>query len=204
MTESKAASKRDDFFVQKIRVGDDLLGRNRFDVFRQICAGQRVLHVGCADWPITDLQDNLHLFLDQHCRVLDGFDVHDEAFDRMRPLVKGRLYSRWEQITDAYDIVIAPEVMEHVPNVQLFLRQLDAVHATQVVLTVPDAFQCARAHFGYHQDTKTFVEAVHPDHNCWYTPYTFQNTIRKYTAWTIRGLWFFNGISLLMIASKER
>ena len=26
-----------------------------------------------------------------------------------------------------------------------------------------------------------FVEIVHPDHNCWYSPYTLKNQIEKYS-----------------------
>ena len=43
---------------------------------------------------------------------------------------------------------------------------------------------------------------VHPDHNCWYSPYTLGNVIRKYTDWQVAGTWFFNRISLLAIAHK--
>jgi hypothetical protein len=93
-------------------------------------------------------------------------------------------------------------VLEHVPNVEQFLQQLDAVQAAHVILTVPDAFQCMKRHFDYVGDSETFVEVVHPDHNCWYTPYTLTSTLKKYTPWTVDGLWFFNNISLLAITSR--
>lgn len=86
------ASRHAPYFVQNQFVGGELQGRSRIDVFRQICAGKRVLHVGCSDWPITDLEHSLHLQLDSVCE-LDGFDTHDEAFADMRPRTRGRLYS---------------------------------------------------------------------------------------------------------------
>lgn len=52
------------------------------------------------------------------------------------------------------------------------------------------------------RETGTFVEVVHPDHNCWYTPYTFRNTIAKYTSWNPGTMWFFNNISLLGLFLK--
>jgi hypothetical protein len=202
--DSVLESKHDKYFVQKVWVGDELAGRTRFDVLRQICTGRRVLHVGCVDWPITDPASNLHVFLDSCCAHLDGFDIHDDAFATLRPLVRGQLYSDWSEIRDEYDIVLVPEVMEHVANVGGFLQQIDTVRAANVVLTVPDAFQCSRGHFDYNPASKTFVEVVHPDHRCWYTPYTLQSTITKLTNWSIQGIWFFNRISLLLIASKSR
>ena len=76
--------------------------------------------------------------------------------------------------------------------------------AGHLVITVPDAYQCHKRHFDYVQSTDTFVEVVHPDHNCWYTPYTLANVIAKYTPWTLDGLWFFNNISLLAMLSKPK
>ncbi len=200
---SELESRHAPYFVQKVRVGRELVGRNRTEVLREICAGRRVLHVGCADWPITDVQSSLHVQLDAVCAQLDGFDVHAEAFDILRPHVRGRFFSRWSDLTDAYDVVLAPEVMEHVGDVQGFLRNLNAVRAPGIVLSVPDAFQCMRGHFDYLDETETFVEVVHPDHNCWYTPCTLTSVLRKYTDWTLQGLWFFNRISILAILTKD-
>jgi 2-polyprenyl-3-methyl-5-hydroxy-6-metoxy-1,4-benzoquinol methylase len=190
------------YFVQKTVISNELQGRNRVDVFAQMCAGRRVLHVGCVDWPITDVRSSLHLQLQPHCAKLDGFDIHEEAFEHLRPHVTGQLHSNWAEVTGEYDIVLVPEVMEHVPDVQGFLQQLNQVNAPHFVITVPDAYSCMQRHFDYAAQAETFVEVVHPDHNCWYTPYTFANVVRKYTDWRIDGMWFFNRISMLMIATK--
>jgi hypothetical protein len=201
---SPLESQHAEYFVQKVVVGRELEGRPRVDVLRQLCQGRRVLHVGCVDWPITDAANSLHVQLDAVCASLDGFDVHPEAFDALRPHVRGRFFSDWAEVTDVYDLVLVPEVMEHVADVAGFLRQLDAVDAPHLVITVPDAYQCRQRHFDYVDATQTFVEVVHPDHNCWYTPYTFGNVIRKYTDWRIDGMWFFNTISLLAIVTKPQ
>lgn len=189
------------YFVQKQRVSEALIGRARLDVFSQLCSGKRVLHVGCVDWPITDLQNSLHLQLDKICEV-DGFDINTEAFAQMQPHLRGRLYSRWEDVPHDYDLVLVPEVLEHVPDVQGFFRELDAVGAAEYVITVPDAYSCMRRHFDYNAGAQTFVEVVHPDHNCWYTPFTLSNVLRKYTPWQLQGLWFFNRMSLLAMATR--
>jgi len=189
------------YFVQKVKVGEDFVGLPRLDVFAALCADKRVLHVGCVDWPITDLKRSLHLQLDEHCQ-LDGFDIHAEAFDLMRPHVKGQLFSDWADVKGEYDTVLVPEVMEHVPDVAGFLKSLDAVGAQQYIITVPDAYSCFRRHFDYNSGAQTFVEVVHPDHNCWYTPFTLSNVIKKYTNWQLDGMFFFNGMSLLAACSR--
>ncbi|WP_206241875.1 glycosyltransferase [Novosphingobium terrae] len=194
----------DAYFVQKVTVGTELMGLSRMQVLGDLCAGKRVLHVGCADWPITDLNSSLHLHLDKVCARLDGLDPHVEALDLLRPHVKGRLFADFSEVTDDYDVVLVPEVMEHVPDVGDFLAKLSAVKAQCYLMSVPDAYQCRAGHFDYIDDSETFVEVVHPDHNVWYTPYTFQNTIRKYSDMTVERMWFFNGISLLALLSPAR
>ena len=184
-------------------MGKDLIGRSRLDVFAQLCKDKRVLHMGCADWPITDPKTSLHVALEPHCLRLDGFDVQREALEALAPHVKGQLFSDLADVTEAYDLVLVPEVLEHVPDVAGFLAQLNALNAPHFVITVPDAYQCWQRHFDFVDVNESFVEVVHPDHNCWYTPYTLTNVIRKYTGWHIDGLWFFNGISLLAVISKH-
>jgi hypothetical protein len=183
-------------------VSTEVIGVNRLDVFRSLCEGKRVMHIGCADWPITDPASSLHLALEPFCAKLDGFDIHAEALAAHAPYTKGELYSRLEDITEEYDIVLVPEVMEHVPSVDIFLAQLDSLKAKYFLITVPDAFQCQKRHFEYVDGSETFVEIVHPDHNCWYTPFTFSNTLAKYTSWKMEKMWFFNHISLLSLLSK--
>lgn len=173
------------WFVQRVHVDNGLARLSRFDVFKHLCGGKRVLHIGCADWPITNPATSLHLALEPVCVQLDGFDVHEEALAQLAPLTKGWLFSNFAEITDPYDIVLVPEVMEHVPNVSIFLAQLEELDASCYFMSVPDAFQCRSRHFDYLPQSQTFVEVVHPDHNVWYTPYTFMNTIKKYTRFNV-------------------
>ena len=199
---SPLESRHAPYFVQRVQVGRELAERSRIDVFAQLCAGKRVLHIGCADWPLTDPQTSLHLGLQAHCAQLDGFDIHPDALAALAPHAKGRLFARMQDIHDEYDLVLVPEVLEHVSDVGAFLAGLHALKAAHYVITVPDAYQCRERHFDHVSGADTFVEIVHPDHNCWYTPFTLSNVIAKYTPWALDGMWFFNGMSLMAVASK--
>jgi len=190
------------YFLQRVPVSAELAGLGRVEVLGGLCAGQRVLHVGCADWPITDVATSLHLALEPHCAHLDGLDPHAEALEALRPHVSGELFTDFAQVSGAYDVVLVPEVLEHVPDVAGFLAQVEAVDAKLFLISVPDAYQCAARHFDYAAADETFLEAVHPDHNHWYSPYTFANTLAKYSGLELQRLWFFNRISLLALLSK--
>lgn len=191
------------YFLQRVPVSTELAHLGRLDVLSGLCAGQRVLHVGCADWPITDPRTSLHVALESHCAQLDGLDPHGEALEALRPYVKGDLFTDFSQVAGRYDVVLVPEVMEHVSDVAGFLAQIEAVDASLFLISVPDAFQCRARHFDYLPETETFLEGVHPDHNVWYTPYTFANTLRKYSGLELQRMWFFNNISLLALLSKS-
>lgn len=191
------------YFLQRVPVSSELAGLGRVDVLAGLCAGQRVLHLGCADWPITDPATSLHVALEPHCAHLDGLDPHGEALEALRPHVSGRLFTDIAQVTDSYDLVLVPEVMEHVPDVAGFLAGIEAIDAPLFLISVPDAFQCRDRHFDYDATEETFLEGVHPDHNHWYSPYTFANTLAKYSSLTLERMWFFNRISLLALLSRK-
>jgi 2-polyprenyl-3-methyl-5-hydroxy-6-metoxy-1,4-benzoquinol methylase len=82
-----------------------------------------------------------------------------------------------------YDVIIIPEVIEHINNVQDFLLQFNNILNENGIIYIsgPNAF-CQN---NLEQTTRNknnvnkFFELVHPDHNCWYSPYTLQNTIKK-------------------------
>ncbi|TZG24609.1 glycosyltransferase [Sphingomonas montanisoli] len=202
VTGSRLETIHDPYFVQKVEISTEIATVNRLELFLNICRGKRVLHVGCADWPITDPATSLHLALEAVCAQLDGVDPHVEALAQLEPYVSGRLFGSLDDVTDSYDVVLVPEVLEHVPNVDDFLKSLERVDASTFFISVPDAFQCRGGHFDYIDGAQTFVEVVHPDHNVWYTPYTFANTIRKYSDLQIEQMWFFNRISILALLSK--
>lgn len=199
---SKLEALHAPYFVQRVDISKEIADLDRVELFLNICRGKRVLHVGCADWPITDPATSLHLALESVCAKLDGVDPHVEALEQLAPYSSGQLFSRIEDATDSYDVVLVPEVLEHVPNVSEFLAALQNVDASTFFISVPDAFQCRGGHFDYLDGSETFVEVVHPDHNAWYTPYTFANTLRKYSTLNIEKLWFFNRISILALLSK--
>ncbi|MEE4453792.1 glycosyltransferase [Novosphingobium resinovorum] len=190
------------YFLQRVPVSTELAGLGRLEVLASLCAEQRVLHLGCADWPITDPATSLHVALEPHCAALDGLDPHGEALAALRPHVSGALFTDIAQVTGSYDLVLVPEVLEHVPDVAGFLAEVEAIDAPLFLISVPDAYQCRQRHFDFEAETETFLEGVHPDHNHWYSPYTFANTLRKYSGLQLERLWFFNRISLLALLSK--
>ena len=61
---------RGDFFRQKVTTS---VHQDRLIFFNEVTAGKTVLHYGCADWPIYDVNYNLHYRMCQVSDAVDGF-----------------------------------------------------------------------------------------------------------------------------------
>ncbi|HWE34784.1 MAG TPA: methyltransferase domain-containing protein [Solirubrobacteraceae bacterium] len=143
-----------------------------------------VAHLGCADSPYTD--DLLAAGLLLHERLLrvanvTGFDVDDQALDTLRRAhPDARLVNA--DITQGvpaddrnrYALVIAGEVLEHVPDADAFLRATAELLAPggQLAVTVPNAC-CPK--IGLR--SLAGRESVHPDHRVYYGPRTLTRTL---------------------------
>jgi len=188
--------------LQRLTVDQTYRHRSRLEFFQPHVQDQRVLHVGFVDWPITRTKKNLHLAIAPWCQVLDGIDVHAESAEHLR-VPNGNLYFDWSQITQQYDVILVPEVIEHVDNVQQFFEQLNQMSG-KLIVTAPDAYLLHDNHFNVvkHKATDNpdeFVEIVHPDHNCWYSPYTLKNTIDKFSTKKVTSLHWINDQSIAAI-----
>lgn len=133
-----------------------------------------MLHVGCADWPLFDVQNNLHLQLRNFAMRLDGCDTSAQGLSLLAlHFSEGKYFTKLKDITEEYDVLLAPEVLEHVPNAYDFLKDVFAIRAKEIVITVPS--------FSYSSDSQLngaeFTEFVHPDHYCWYSPATLRRTL---------------------------
>lgn len=149
---------------------------DRRPVFIERCAGRSVLHVGCCDVPVFDADTNLHLALAPHTDRLDGLDVSEEGIEVLRRHVDGEYFTSPARVTREYDLLLAPEVIEHTTNAQDFLSGLFSIRATQYLISAP--------HFVWYEQTRresgVFHEKVHADHKAWYSPYTLLRALSPF------------------------
>lgn len=154
---------------------------NRLPYFIEKCINKSVIHFGCTDWPIFNPELNLHIQLAEHTKVLHGFDIDKEGIVELKKYVDQPYFSDIKDLpTDhTYDICLIPETIEHVDNVAAFLKNISGINAREFIITGPNCF--APSHMARNlNDSEKFVEVVHPDHNCWYSPFTLKNVISKY------------------------
>ena len=168
----------DQFWVQKI---DTITINKRLQFFENYCQGKKVLHFGCTDWPIFKPETNLHIQLSKVTKELHGFDIDKEGIDNLKKYVNQKYFSNFSDIKEEkYDICIVPETIEHVDNVRFFLEGISTIEADTFLITAPNCFSEIHLKRNF-QDKNQFIEVVHPDHNCWYSPFTLKNQIEKYS-----------------------
>lgn len=164
-----------------------LSGRHDFIVDR--CRGKRVLHLGCVDAGLLlerfQRGELLHQKLAVVAGELWGIDLDADGIAFLRRAGFDNLivadvcqFNELEALRHkGFDVVLAPEVVEHLLNPGLFLEELRAfvgVRRAELIVSVPNAFRLATL-----RRLLGGVEYVHPDHNYWFSYHTITNLLRK-------------------------
>jgi 2-polyprenyl-3-methyl-5-hydroxy-6-metoxy-1,4-benzoquinol methylase len=136
-------------------------------------AEKDVLHVGCADHPFTadrmSSEEFLHRRLTAAARSCLGLDLSETAVEMMKSagitnVVQGDACRMSETLSTRFDVIVAGEVLEHLPNPSLFLAEAARCLRPSglLLVTVPNAFNFPRL-LGLLRNR----EVVHRDH-CYY------------------------------------
>jgi hypothetical protein len=175
----KPFQKHDEFWKQEVFFKSI---PDRIPFFEGLCANQNVLHFGCTDWPIFDPSYNLHIKLSKVALNIHGFDIDKDGIDNLKKHVNQPYFSDFKAINNThYNVCLVPETIEHVDNVRTFLEGLSTVNADAFYITAPNCFAKAHMDRNFYSKDK-IIEVVHPDHNCWYSPFTLKNQIEKYSS----------------------
>jgi len=200
---NKTSLSQSNFFVQKI---DKIKSyQNRKDLFSILCKDKRILHVGCTDYPFSLTENNLHLYLNTLNPIyLDGMDVDTTGLDQLSNIIPGEYFTNLKNIEKFYDIILVPETIEHVPNIQQFIDELSKLNFNKMLITAPCFFSQAKNNdFGFIDNV--YYEIVHPDHKAWFTPYTLKNCISQYSDLLIDECYILeHGHMVGVLASKQQ
>jgi SAM-dependent methyltransferase len=163
----------------------------RVDFIKEVCAGRKILHLGCTNWPYTQVAiDNdmlLHFELESIASELYGFDFDQEGINLLSAAGVDNLYQADLEslgdvdLSDTFDVIVAGEIIEHLNNPGLFLSGIKRFmnEETRLVITTINAYGAARG-FIYALRGKSGVnEPVHPDHVAYYSYRTLKLLIER-------------------------
>ena len=117
--------------------------------------GKKVLHIGCTDWPFAktafENETLLHSKLSQIASELIGLDIDEKGIDYLETLlpgcyIRGNLIHpvvRSEVLKNELEIIMVPDVIEHVPNQFDFIEgllELQKSSNAQIIVTTPNTY----------------------------------------------------------------
>lgn len=161
---------------------------NRYDFVLDEVQGRSVLHVGCLDSPFTaeaiDAGRWLHENIRRRAERVVGVDIDEEGLEvaqrrglgddivladlsESEPLPHDIELSHW-------DVIVATEVVEHVGNLEAFLRGIRRVASadSRLLITTPNSFSLRHT---AHVALKS--EFVHPDHRYYFSDHTIRRAL---------------------------
>ncbi|MGQ9663657.1 MAG: class I SAM-dependent methyltransferase, partial [Kiritimatiellia bacterium] len=150
---------------------------DRIRYFTDICRGKVVLHVGCADWPITKerLRDGrlLHAALSGVCQQLVGTDISNDGLAMLKSAgFRDLVNVPAERMTldtfgHTFDVVLAGDVLEHMTNPGTLIENARDLLSPggQLVIGAPSALTLINFRAWLLRR-----ELVHKDHCFYFSP----------------------------------
>jgi hypothetical protein len=163
----------------------------RVDFIKKACAGKKVLHLGCTNYPYTkeSLENNilLHNEIEAVAGELYGFDFDQKGIDVLleaggKNLFRADLEKLEEvRLDETFDVIIAGEIIEHLSNPGLFLKGIRRFMnvQTNLVITTISAYSAMRFMIYGLRGRGGTIEPVHPDHVAYYSYRTLSVAIER-------------------------
>lgn len=162
-------------------------------ILKQLAPNSNVIHVGCTNSPNTIERWNNETLL--HKRLCDrarsiganviGIDIDDEAINLLQSKMPNEIIinadahklSAYFGNNRRFDLIIAGDVIEHLPNPGIFLQSCDNVLSTdgKIIITTSNAFSIVR-----FVKSLLFHEAVHNEHTAYYSHKTLGRLLKMY------------------------
>lgn len=163
----------------------------RLEYLKKVSRGKKVLHLGCTDWPYTEIAieagTQLHFVLADLANELTGFDADKDGLDFLKTKgFENLYYANLEkldevELDETFDIIIAGEMIEHLSNPGLFLQGIKRFmrEDTNLIITTINAY-CGMRFLNYGFRGKGGInEPVHPDHVYYFSYSTLRHLIDR-------------------------
>ncbi|KPL24179.1 MAG: hypothetical protein AMJ75_04295 [Phycisphaerae bacterium SM1_79] len=169
----------DDMRIASHRLPRVKVMANRVELVQSYCEEKNVLHLGCVgSLESFDKGYSLHQKISEVAARVIGVDADEQAIEYLRPkgiqdLVCADVQApgalKIPEIKEPVDVVVAGELLEHLPNPGLCLENIAGVMDRQSILlvTVPNAFSLRNFFLVLLRNR----ERIRADHN-YYFSYT--------------------------------
>lgn len=162
---------------------------NRQELIIQFIKNKKVMHLGCCDHKSIikgKIKDGswMHQKITENAFECLGIDIEKDTVEYVRSefkyenIIYGDITDKKkikEVENNKFDIMIMGEILEHVDNPVLFLKQIRENYKnniSQILITVPNAFS-----YRNMKSIKKHQEVINSDHRYWFTPYTLAKIV---------------------------
>lgn len=164
----------------------------RLEYVKSLCAGKKILHLGCTNWPYTqdaiDAGTLLHKDLVEVASEAYGFDFDQEGIDVLAAKGFSNLFRadlenlRDVDLDEQFDVIIAGEMIEHLNNPGKFLEGIKRFMSRETLLaiTTVNAYSGMRFLVYGLRGRGGDLEPVHPDHVAYYSYSTLKLLLERY------------------------
>ncbi len=174
----------------------------RVDLIRRECAGKRVLHLGCTNFPYTEDSIKhdmlLHADLARNSETLYGIDSDATGIALLKNAGFENIYQGDLEdldrvdLDEKFDVIVAGEMIEHLNNPGLFLNGIKRfMHAdSRLILTTINAYCGMRFVMYGFRGKRGRIEFVHPDHVAYYSYSTLKVLLERHAMHVDRFLFY--------------
>jgi SAM-dependent methyltransferase len=153
-----------------------------FDIILPYIRDKKVLDVGCVDHELKKKDSSLwvHGFLKKYCDVV-GIDILKDEIDSLRKEGYNVYCKNAEDFhfDSKFDVILAGELIEHLSNQGLFLRNCKKYLNKDglLILSTPHSFNIREMFLNlfFLRDNPL----VNPEHTCYYTPRTINQLLNR-------------------------
>jgi len=175
----------------------------RVDIIKSISRGKKVLHLGCTNYPYTQVAIDgdalLHNELESVAAELFGFDYDQKGIDILAALGSTNLYrADLEKLDEVdldtkFDVIIAGEIIEHLNNAGLFLNGIQRFMnaESELIITTINAYSALRFAIYSLRGKGGTNEPVHPDHVYYFSYRTLKLLVER-AGLTVKDFYFYD------------
>lgn len=148
----------------------------------ELVKGKTVLDVGCVQHSaVNELTDTwLHKHICRSANRVVGLDYKYDDVIALNSLGYNIICAdaMTVELDETFDVIIAGDIIEHIENPAIFLRNMNRYlnPAGKLVVTTPNVFFFR--HF-FESLYRSPYKTTNPEHVCWYCYFTLENLIKR-------------------------
>ena len=182
LTPTQRKAIRSDLYTTKSEQAADMTDP-KISAFCDMCIGKEVLDLGCVDHDENNWKSKywLHKALKSVAKKIVGLDYYEAGVVQLQDRGFDVIQADAQDfsIGHEFEVVTAGDLIEHIPNLDGFMRSVNKALTTngQLVITTPNPW-CWK--YALYHLFRGKLEPMNPEHVSWFCLQTLEQLGRRY------------------------